>query len=504
MKRSLELALAHVAVRYREPERNRAALLGLFRRAAREGAELVLGPEMSISGYSFDGPADLEPFAEPEEGPTVTAVAALAREFGLFACVGLAEIDLHTDILYNSVFVLAPDGRRVLRYRKISAESRWACPGDPMEDNTFETPWGRIGVLICSDAYYGLMPRVTALRGADLLLSPATWPPLGLDPRELWRVRARENGIFLAACNRTGRDRTMDCRDSVSLVADPQGRLLGEGRDADSRVFRVSIPLNENGRLDDRNRRARMADRRTGHFRDCYRNLAPIQDRTSYFGLPAPGPLSVRCVVPKAGEHPVAALSRGAAHERAEGEVFFVLPAVALSDAAANELAGRARRGRFGILVRSPEGEGERHFLFHRGEVRVWELTRWPHGDEGRFPEFDVGAARIASVPFAALVHPEIAVALAKRGCDMVAASETEFSPADRPMAGVRTTEKIAVAVCGGTGGGVWIPPEGHERWAESLAGPGETAREVLNTRRSRQGAFQDRIDFSTLLARAT
>lgn len=92
-----------------------------------------------------------------------------------------------------------------------------------------------MGVLICSDTYNGLMPRITALRGADLLLVPANWPPTGLNPRVLWRVRAMENGIFLAACNRTGIDRIMDCRQALSCVSDPQGHLLLEAKTRRSR-----------------------------------------------------------------------------------------------------------------------------------------------------------------------------------------------------------------------------------------------------------------------------
>lgn len=172
---------------------------------------VVLAPELAVSGYSFADYRDMAPYAETADGPTLTAVAHLCALYGMYACIGLAEMDPLSGILYNSAFVVDPNGSIVCRYRKINAEFRWACPGDPTQDNTFDTPWGRIGVLICSDSYHSLMPRVTALRGANLLLIIANWPPTGLNPVEIWRARAMENGVFVAACNRTGQDLVMDC-----------------------------------------------------------------------------------------------------------------------------------------------------------------------------------------------------------------------------------------------------------------------------------------------------
>jgi predicted amidohydrolase len=85
------------------------------------------------------------------------------------------------------------------------------------------------------------MPRITALRGADLLLIPANWPPSGLDPVELWRARAIENGFFVAGCNRTGIDLKMDCRPGNPASIPPGGQLLREKSET-SRIFEVKRP----------------------------------------------------------------------------------------------------------------------------------------------------------------------------------------------------------------------------------------------------------------------
>ena len=109
----LTLALIHSTVEHKQPEVNRENLLALFRQAGEEGAQLVVGPELSISGYSFNSRQDIAPYAETATGPTLTALADLARTYGFYACVGLAENDTQNGIFYNSAFVVGPTGQIV-------------------------------------------------------------------------------------------------------------------------------------------------------------------------------------------------------------------------------------------------------------------------------------------------------------------------------------------------------------------------------------------------------
>ena len=105
-------------------------------------------------------------------------------------------------------------------------------------------------------------------------------------------------------------------------------------------------------------------------------------------------------------------------------------------------------------------------------------------------------------VPFAALLHPEAAVASAKQGCDLLVAYHATFTGKNRLLAGVRTIEGLAVAVCTPMGAGIWSPPEGHQRWHEALTETGEICRVQLDTQRIRARTFQDSIDFEVLLNR--
>ena len=232
---SLKIALVHFSVAYKQPDQNLAALKELHRRAAREGARIIFNTELALSGYSFSSRDDVAPFSQTLSGSAVQEMAALAKELHVFIGITFPEQDPDTHSYYNAAVVLSPEGKVVCRYHKIYGEKRWARPGNPFQEGVFDTPWGRVGVAVCADSYFGLIPRTLALKGADLLWVPANWPPTGMiSPLDVWRTRALENGIYVAACNRTGKDRVMDCTKAVSAVIAPDGT-----RHAESGIGRI-------------------------------------------------------------------------------------------------------------------------------------------------------------------------------------------------------------------------------------------------------------------------
>ena len=497
----LNLALIHMSVRHKKPDENRELLLRLISQAAAQGADIVVAPEMAISGYSFDSCDDIDSYAEPESGPTSTALAELTGQAGIYACVGLAEKELPTGILHNSVFAFGPEGRIICKYRKISSEAKWACPGDPKQDNTFETPWGCAGVLICSDTHYGLMPRLTALRGADLLLAPSNWPPSGLDPTELWRARALENGFYLAACNRTGVDKIMDCREATSCVYGPSGQLLFSGKNEDSQIFHVELPLDRNGRLEGSLRRQCLSERRPSRYRECYLNLRMIRNITTFLELPKPGDLNLHCIVPGEGQHPVDAFFSHLRDNPSKENGLYVLPPFDFSSEATHRIEQRVNQEKIGTLACSRNDGRATYRLFEFGkDMRQWELPTWPSENDPTYAVADFGPARLFLTPFSAMAHPEMAVVASKRGCDLALSIEEKLSSEQKILAAVRTIENLVTSVCCGDGAGIWTPPDGHKRWGESLAGPAECCHVSFDTNRTRSKRFQDSIDFQLLL----
>jgi biotin synthase-like enzyme len=77
---------------------------------------------------------------------------------------------------------------------------------------------------------------------------------------------------------------------------------------------------------------------------------------------------------------------------------------------------------------------------------------------------------------------------------------EARLHDQTRLLAGARTINHLATAVCAANGAGIWMRPEGHQRWHEEQAGSGERCTFVLDNSLTRQKKFQDRVDFEILL----
>ncbi|ETR72624.1 MAG: Nitrilase/cyanide hydratase and apolipoprotein N-acyltransferase [Candidatus Magnetoglobus multicellularis str. Araruama] len=291
----LTLSLIHLNVRYKEIESNRKELIELNRKAAKK-SQFIVNTEMAISGYSFTSLIDIDAYVETENGPTLLALKEIAKTNNVYICIGFAEKDIKTGILYNAAHIIDPSGKIICKYRKINAEARWACPGEGNQDNTFETPWGKMGVLICSDTYYGLFARQTALRGAQMILIPSNWPSSGIDPRNIWRARAMENGIYMVACNRSGKDRLMSCDNAWSCAYTPGGDEILSQRSMDSTILSFQIPL-LNGKLTNTYRKNVLKTRKSELYHSIYLDMRHSDydggDFTSYYNMPKPGKYSI-------------------------------------------------------------------------------------------------------------------------------------------------------------------------------------------------------------------
>lgn len=494
MNESLRIAVLHMDIRHGDLIGNRAMLLSMAEQAARNGAQLILAPELAISGYAFDGRHDVASHVEEVTGDTITALAALARRYGVYCGFGFAERDPATEIFYNSAALIDPHGQLAAHHRKIATERRWASPGSLTPCSSVETPWGRIGLLICADAYYGILPRIQALYDVDLLLTPANWPPSGLDPRELWRARALENGMGLVACNRTGIDRRMDCRACASFVVTDSGMVLLDAASPTSMIQYANYPLCE-GRFATAARRAIVAHRRPERYGAISLDMNSLDHFAVLWGLREGEALEVCCVVPE-GEPSAASYMEEVITRQTEGRPrLVVLPANAtpVSPGQLGDLAAKAIAVA-GPLVR-PEGDG------HSLGICTGTAYHWlPAEDDAVI--VDVGSARVALVHDEALRHPECAIALSKQGCDLAVTVLDSVSDDDRLLLGVKCLERMAVAMVGADGASICLPPSGHARWGETVQrGPGICAQRV-ETATTRAKRFQDRVDLGVLLRR--
>ncbi len=226
-------------------------LVVLIARAAREGAQVVLLPELILHDYfCIEEHARHLDLAHDLETAPMQALQALAKEKQIVLVVPFYERRA-AGLYHNSAVVYDADGSVAGLYRKMHIpddpgfyEKFYFTPGD-MGFKSIRTRYGNLGVLICWDQWYPEGARLTALAGADLLLFPTAigWddaesenlPPGDsrvLEQRHLeaWttiqRSHAIANGLYVAAANRIGREGHLRFWGN-SFVAGPEGEILG-------------------------------------------------------------------------------------------------------------------------------------------------------------------------------------------------------------------------------------------------------------------------------------
>lgn len=216
-------------------ERNVADLLGLTEEAARNGARIIVMPEMATTGICFYDRDEAAKVVEPIPGPTAKAFQKMAEKHGCYVVYGEAEVDPATDAYYNSAVFLGPQGI-VGTYRKTHlflSEPKWAKAGD-LGIPIWETEYGNIGMIICHDAAFPETSRVVALQGADVMCFPTNW--LERSPSGYWFTRAFDNGIYWIAANRYGEERNTQFSGN-SCVIGPDGSLLASQDSGDGIVY---------------------------------------------------------------------------------------------------------------------------------------------------------------------------------------------------------------------------------------------------------------------------
>jgi predicted amidohydrolase len=220
--------------------------------ARAEGVRLLALPEASLGGYlaTMDGLAEPPPALDPE-GPEIRRLARIAGD--MVVCAGYCEAD--GAMRYNSAVCVNGDG--VLgRHRKVhqplSENSAYAA-GNTFA--AFDTPVGRMGMMICYDKAFPESARTLALGGAEIIACLSAWPGSRTNPaadlaQDRWkrrfdlfdRARALENQVVWLSANQSGTFGSLRFVGSAKVV-DPGGDVLAEtGVGAGLAVSDVDVP----------------------------------------------------------------------------------------------------------------------------------------------------------------------------------------------------------------------------------------------------------------------
>ena len=240
-----------------------------IRRAAGEGVDLVVLPEMwptSFPGPDTDFDAAFEKTRRCRE-----RVGELSAELGILICGSSYGPSQGSSAAPTNRLELTDGGRRLLAYDKVhlfspTAEDESFAPGREPPP-TADTRLGRIAGLICYDLRFPEITRVPFREGAEIVCVPAQWPVARARHfRALAVALAVLNQCCVVATNRTGRD-VIGRRELAlefpgnSLVVDPTGNVLAEGRgepglvaaDVDLgavREIRTRVPVSKDERRD--------------------------------------------------------------------------------------------------------------------------------------------------------------------------------------------------------------------------------------------------------------
>ena len=222
-----KIALFQMDCKLGQPEANVAKCIQAMEQAAQAGAFLITFPECALTGYAFDSPEEAARCALSAEGPELARLREESKRLGIYVVVGFAE--LCAGKLYNSAAILSPAKGVEQIYHKLHLPyiglDKFVEKGDrPLPP--LETPFGRLGILICYDVRFPEMSRYLAVSGADILLQPTNFPAGSECTRDvLPMARAFENGVYFLSCNRVGEERGSRFIGGARIL-DPKGRCL--------------------------------------------------------------------------------------------------------------------------------------------------------------------------------------------------------------------------------------------------------------------------------------
>jgi len=267
MSALLKIAAVQMDVTLADKPANLARITKALEETTRQGAQLTIFPECSITGYCFESLEEALPFGERVPGPSCEQVAAACTQFDCHAIVGFLERD--GERLYNACALIGPGGI-VGSYRKIHLPflgvDRFTTPGDrPFAAHAMGD--ARIGMNICYDSAFPESARCLALDGADLIALPTNFPT-GAEcmAEHVVNTRAMENKVFYACVNRVGIERGFPFI-GHSKICDTSGRIMATAPHADEAILYAELDLEQARnkrivRVPDKHIIDRFADRR--------------------------------------------------------------------------------------------------------------------------------------------------------------------------------------------------------------------------------------------------
>jgi Predicted amidohydrolase len=238
----VRIALAQMKINENTKE-NFEKTLHLIEAAAKNGAQLICFPELQLSPFfpQYEG-VDTSNYVLSINDEKIKKIQEKCRELNI---ISIPNIYLEENKKYfDASLVINGDGEimgtskmvHIMRCHQFY-EQDYYSPSDT-GFRVYETPIGRIGIIVCFDRHIAESFRLCALQGADLIIIPTANvkdEPLEKFEWEL-RIPAMQNNIFIAMCNRVGIEGEMDFA-GQSIVVDPNGDVVVKADEKEQIVY---------------------------------------------------------------------------------------------------------------------------------------------------------------------------------------------------------------------------------------------------------------------------
>ena len=251
----IKIALAQFNTKLGEVQANLATHLELIAEAKQQGADLIIFPELSLTGYVLQDLAVTTAIQPDQNDPVFNTLLDASR--GIDLMVGFVHEDRRHRFYIASAYLA--EGKIVHIHNKVYLptygmfdEGRFFAWGDSAR--AFDTRFGRMGMLICEDFWHASLPYLLWLDGADILLFQSASPGRGLtsDPRlssSAWvehtnRAYAGLFTVFVAHANRVGYEDGLNFWGG-STIFDPNGDLVVRAPDFETSLSVAEIDLNQ-------------------------------------------------------------------------------------------------------------------------------------------------------------------------------------------------------------------------------------------------------------------
>jgi predicted amidohydrolase len=247
----LRVGLAQIDPALGDVDRNLDRHRDWVRQATAAGADLLVFPELSLTGYFLK---DLVPdSAIRMDEPIMRELATLSTDLDVVVGAVVEEPDHR----YFNASLYFSRGELVHLHRKVYLptygmfdEQRYFAPGDRFR--SFKTGFGRTGILICEDIWHLSSAYILSLEGVDMIICPSSSPGRGITTDErlgtaesynlVCRTYAQFLTTFFLYCNRVGFEDGANFWGG-SMVIGPNGDIIAQQEDADEALVLASLDL---------------------------------------------------------------------------------------------------------------------------------------------------------------------------------------------------------------------------------------------------------------------